>query len=116
MDERLSAFIDAHPDAAMTTLRKDGAVHVARIEIAIVDGRLWSSGAPELARTRNLRRDARCTLFVFAPPPDPRWIGLETEVTLLDGPEAPQLHVRLMRKRHAASTPELLTSPPFSAV
>lgn len=106
MDERLRAFIDHNPNAAMITLRRDGTPHMARIEVAVVDGRLWSAGAPTLVRTRNLRRDPRGSLFVFAPPPDPRWVGLETEVTILDGPDAPYLLARLMRVRHRGSAPE----------
>jgi hypothetical protein len=103
LDERLETFIEAHPDAAMVTLRQDGSPHLARIEVAVVEGRLWSSGSPTLVRTRNLRRDPRCSLFVFGPHPD--WVGLDTEVDLLDGPDAPQLHVRLMRARHQDSAP-----------
>lgn len=103
MEERLKTFIDRNPDAAMVTLRKDGTAHMARIEVAVVDGRLWSSGSPALLRTRHLRRDPRCSLFVFGP--HPNWVGLETEVTMLDGPDAPDRHVRLMRERHKDSTP-----------
>jgi hypothetical protein len=104
MDERLMTFIDRNPDAAMVTLRKDGTAHMARIEVAVVDGRLWSSGSPGLVRTRHLRHDRRCSLFVFGP--HPHWIGLETKVTMLDGPDAPHHHVRLMRVRHKDSAPE----------
>jgi hypothetical protein len=92
MDERLKTFIDRNPDAAVITLRRDGSAHMARIEVAVVDGRLWSSGSPASVRTRNLQRDPRCSLFVFGPHPD--WAGLETEVTMLDGPDAAYHHVR----------------------
>jgi hypothetical protein len=71
MDERIRNFIGSNPDAAMVTLRSDGTAHRARIEVAVVDGTIWSSGAPALVRTRNLRRDPRCSLYVFASPPDP---------------------------------------------
>jgi hypothetical protein len=98
VEQRLEDFIDGNPDAAMITLGQDGTPHMARIELAVVDGQLWSSGSSTLVRTRNLRRDRRCSLFVFGP--HPHWVGLETEVTLLDGPEAPSLHVLLMRARH----------------
>jgi PPOX class probable F420-dependent enzyme len=104
MDDQLKDFIDRYPDAAMITLRKDGTPHMARIEVAVVDGRLWSSGSRTLVRTRNLRRDPRCSLFVFGP--HPHWVGLETEVTMLDGPDTPDLHVRLMQARHKHSAPD----------
>jgi len=42
-----------------------------------------------------LRQDPRCTLYVhdtgFG------WLALETTVTILDGPEAPEQNVRLFR-------------------
>lgn len=100
MDEQMVELIEQFPDTAMITRRPDGSAHMARIEVAMVDGRLWSSGAPHLIRTRNLRHDPRCSLYFAAPRPDHRWLGLETEVALLDGPDAPELHVRLMRARH----------------
>jgi hypothetical protein len=103
MNERIGNFIDANPDAAMITLRDDGTSCMARIEVARVDGRIWSSGSPTLVRTRNLRRDRRCSLFVFGP--HPVWLGLETEVTILDGPDSPAHHVRLMRARHKDAAP-----------
>jgi hypothetical protein len=104
MDDTILAFADRHPDAAMITLRPDGSAHMARIEVAVVDGRLWSSGSPALVRTRNLRRDPRCSLFLFGP--HPYWLGLEAEVTLIEGPAAPDLHGRLMLARHKDRTPE----------
>ena len=98
MDERVAAFIDQNPGAAMVTLRADGTPHTARVGVGIIDGRIWSSGTQTRLRTRHLRRDPRCSLFVFATSADPKWLGLETEVTLLDGPDAPQLNLRLMRQ------------------
>jgi hypothetical protein len=56
---------------------------------------LWAGGTQKRVRTRHLRRDPRCTLFAFDPPR--RWLGLETTVTIIDGPEAPELHPRLFR-------------------
>jgi hypothetical protein len=103
LEDKIKNFVRRHPDAAMITTRKNGTTHMARVEVAIVDGRLWSSGSPSLVRTGNLRRDPRCSLFVFGP--HPHWIGLETEVTLLDGPDAPDLHVRLMQARHGDNAP-----------
>lgn len=95
MDDRLRAFIERHPDAAMITYRSDGTAHMARIELGVVDGRIQSSGAPSLVRDRHVRRDPHCSLFVFGPHPD--WVGLETEVTVLDGDDAPERLVALMQ-------------------
>jgi Pyridoxamine 5'-phosphate oxidase len=102
-DEEILQFVDDHPDAAMITLRADGTAHMARVEIAVVDGHIRSSGSPRLMRTRNLRRDPRCSLFVFGP--HPHWLGLETEATMLDGPDAPEQLVQLMRARHKDAAP-----------
>lgn len=103
MEDRIARFVKDHPDAAMATTRLDGSVHVARIELAVVNGRIWSSGSEDLVRTKNLRRDPRSTLFVFGPHPD--WIGLETVVDLVDGPDSPKLHLELMRERHRGLAP-----------
>jgi hypothetical protein len=103
VDERIAQFVKKHPDAAMATNRPDGSTHVARIELAVVNGRIWSSGSDSLVRTKNLRRDPRCTLFVFGPHPD--WVGLETVVDLVDGPESPRFHLELMRERHKDVAP-----------
>jgi PPOX class probable F420-dependent enzyme len=88
-------FLDNHRSAAMVTLAADGTPKVARVGIAVLDGRLLSSGTEDRVRTRRLRRDPRCTLYV----PDPAfaWMALETTVSILDGPDVPQLHVRLFR-------------------
>jgi hypothetical protein len=103
VDDRLRAFIERHPDAAMITCRPDGTAHMARIELGVVDGRIQSSGAPSLVRNRHVRRDPRCSLFVFGPHPD--WVGLETEVTVLDGDDAPERLVALMQARHGDAAP-----------
>jgi PPOX class probable F420-dependent enzyme len=93
MDERMRQFLDANHSAAMATLRADGTPHVARVGVALVEGKVWSSGTKTRVRTRHLRRDPRSTLFVFDD--QFRWLGLESRVMILDGPDAPDLHVQL---------------------
>jgi PPOX class probable F420-dependent enzyme len=95
LSEQQREFIAEHASAAMTTLRHDGTPHVVRVGVALVDGKLWSSGTTSRVRTGHLRRDPRSTLFVFDD--KWRWLGLEAVVTILDGPEAPELSVRLFR-------------------
>ena len=87
------AFLEKNHSAAMATLRPDGTPHVVRVGVALVEDKLWSSGVPSRVRTRHLRRDPRCTLFVF----DAAWnhLTLETRVTILDGPDAAELNLRL---------------------
>jgi hypothetical protein len=67
------------------------------VGVGLVDGKLWSSGTQGRLRTKHLRRDPRCTLFVFSDDDRYQWLGMETTVTILDGDEAPALNLRLYR-------------------
>src|SRR2546426_12740958 len=75
------AFLDAHHAAAMITLRADGTPHAVRVGVALVDGKLWSSGTKERVRTGNLRRDPSYTVFVFDY--TRHWLTIATAQTLL---------------------------------
>ena len=95
MSESDRAYVEANPSAAMITVTPSGAAKAVRVGLAVVEGRLWSSSTRDRARTRRLRSDPRCTLFVFD-----RSFGyqsLETTVAILDGPDVPDLSVRLFR-------------------
>jgi hypothetical protein len=96
LTERDLAFLKDHHTAAMITVSRDGVARPARVGIALVDGQLWSSGTRDRVRTQRLRRDPRCTLFVFDP--GFAWLALEAVVTLLEGPDAPQQNLRLFRQ------------------
>jgi hypothetical protein len=89
------AFLEKNHSAAMITTTPDGIAKVARVGVALIDGKLWSSGTAGRVRTRRLRRDPRCTLYVhdnaFA------FLALETTVTILDGPDAAALNLTLFR-------------------
>lgn len=103
---RAADFVRCHPDAAVCSLRADGTVHTARVELAVVDGRIRSAAAPGLVRVRNLRRDPRCSLFVFGP--HPHWLGLDAIASLLDaanGHDGPALLMAALRARHRERTP-----------
>jgi PPOX class probable F420-dependent enzyme len=95
--DRDREFVENNRSAAMVTLKADGTPHVARVGVGLVDGKLWSSGTQGRLRTKHLRRDPRCTLFVFSDRERYQWLGLETTVTILDGPDAPELNLRLYR-------------------
>jgi PPOX class probable F420-dependent enzyme len=94
MDDKVRAFLERHHSAVQATIKPDGQPHVARIGVGLVDGKLWSSATRGRARTGYLRRDPRSTLFLAGDGPQ-EWLGLETTVTILDGPDAPQLNLRL---------------------
>ena len=88
-------YLKLNHSAAMITVTPDGIAKAARVGVALVDGRLWSSGTQDRVRSKRLRGDPRCTLFVFD-----RGYGsltLETAVDILEGPEAPAQSVRLFR-------------------
>jgi hypothetical protein len=67
----------------------------ARVAVGVVDGRLLSSGTQDRVRTRRLRRDPRCTLYVHSA--GPQWLALETTVHLLDGDDAPEQNLAFFR-------------------
>lgn len=89
------SFLDHQHSAAMITIGENGFPKPVRVGIALVDGKLWSSGTQHRIRTGRLRRDPRCTLFVFDQAF--RWLALETTVTIMDGPEAAMQNLRLFR-------------------
>lgn len=80
----------------MITVAEDGMPKAVRVGIGLVDGSVWSSGTRDRVRTKRLRRDPRCTLFVF----EPRFnsLTLETTVEILDGPHVADQSVRLFRE------------------
>jgi hypothetical protein len=89
-------FLQKNRTAAMITVDSAGVAKTARVGVALVDGLLWSSGNQDRVRTRRLRRDPRCTLFVFSD--SFSWLTVESTVSILDGPDAPDLNVRLFRE------------------
>jgi Pyridoxamine 5'-phosphate oxidase len=89
-------FLRRNRSAAMITVGADGLAKAVRVGVALVDGKLWSSGTPDRVRTGRLRRDPRCTLFVFDA--GYLWLALETTVEILEGPDAADLNVRLFRE------------------
>ena len=88
-------FLEQNHSAAMITIGSASVPKVVRVGVAVVDGRLWSSGTRDRARTKRLRRDPRCTLFVWDK--GFSWLALETSVIILDGPDVPEQSVRLFR-------------------
>jgi PPOX class probable F420-dependent enzyme len=90
-----TTFLEKNHGAAMITLRADGTAHSVRVGVALVDGKLWSSGTQNRARTKHVRRDPRSTLWVF----DSQflWLTIESTVTLLEGPAAIDHNVQLFR-------------------
>ncbi|HKT57869.1 MAG TPA: pyridoxamine 5'-phosphate oxidase family protein [Microbacterium sp.] len=88
-------FLTDHHAAAMITIAPDGMPKAVRVGVALVDGRLWSSGTADRVRTGRLRRDPRCTLFVFDKAY--AYLTIESTVTILDGPDAPRQNLELFR-------------------
>ena len=102
LSERDTAFLADNHSAAMITTGADGYPKPVRVGLSVVEGRLWSSGTQDRVRTRRLRTDPRCTLFVF----DAKyaWLALETTVTIIDGPSAASDNLRLFRQMQGRPT------------
>lgn len=94
--DKVTQFLDRHHGAIQATTRADGSPHQARIGIGLIDGKLWSSATQDRVRTKHLRRDPRCSLLVLGDNAW-NWLGLDCRVTILDGPDAPQLNLELYR-------------------
>ena len=89
------AFLEQQHSAAMITYRPDGTTNTVRIGVALVDGRLWSSATQSRNRTEYLRKDPRASVFVSDN--SYRWLTIDARVTLLEGPDAAELNLRLFR-------------------
>ncbi len=109
LDDKAEAFLRANHAAAMVTLRADGSPNAVRIGLALVDGKLWSSGTQERRRTRFLRRDPRCTLFVFPTGGGYEYLGVDTKVTILEGDDVPELSIALFQAMQPDAKPGMLT-------
>jgi PPOX class probable F420-dependent enzyme len=97
MDEKVRAFLERNHAAIMVTTKADGAAHVARVGVGLVDGNLESSGTKDRVRTGHLRRDPRATLAVLDAESGWSWLGLETSVTIFDGDDAAERNLALYR-------------------
>jgi hypothetical protein len=103
MRDEIAAFVDRYRDAAMITPSRGrygphGPRRARGGRRPDQNRRVPRSGAyPQSSR------DNRCSLFVFGP--HPWWLGLESEVSIVEGPDAAQELVRLLRARHAETTP-----------
>jgi PPOX class probable F420-dependent enzyme len=97
VDDEVREFLEKNHSAVMTTVKRDGRPHVARVAVGLVDGRLWSSGTQDRARTGHLRRDPRSTLMVLDLSTPYRWVALETTVQILDGDDAVDDNLALYR-------------------
>jgi hypothetical protein len=86
----------------MITVGTDGLAKAARVGVALVDGKLWSSGTQGRVRTERLRHDPRSTLFVFDT--GFAYLTLETTVTILDGPDSPAQNLKLIRQMQGRPT------------
>lgn len=105
LSDRQRSFLESNHSAAMITIGEDGAPRAVRVGVALVDGKLWSSGTQDRVRTARLRRDARCTLFVF----DAAWgwLTLETTVRLIEGADAAKMNLLLFQQMQNRPTGNL---------
>ena len=97
MEPKVKEFLERYHKAVQTTLKPDGTPHVARVGVGLVDGKLWGSSTKTRARHKYLLRDPRSALCVLHDD-GYQWLGIESRVTILDGPDAPDLNLRLYRE------------------
>jgi hypothetical protein len=95
LTEREMALLGRTNSAAMITVGTDGFAKATRVGIGLVDGKLWSSGTRDRARTKRLRRDPRASLFVFDS--EFAYMTLETSVAILDGDDVAALSLQFFR-------------------
>lgn len=57
-------FAEARQRAALATIRADGRPQLSNIMYVAVNGEYWISLTASRAKTKNLRRDPRCVLYV----------------------------------------------------
>jgi hypothetical protein len=100
LSQRDLDFLEKNHSAAMITADEDDVAKAVRVGVAMVGGRLWSSGTEGRVRTDRLRRNPACTLFVFESP-GYGWVTLEAKVTVLDGPDVPEQSLQLFRVMQA---------------
>jgi PPOX class probable F420-dependent enzyme len=67
------------------------------VGVGLVDGKLWSSGTQDRVRTKHLRRDPRSVLCVINDENSYSWLGIESMVTIHDGPDAVDKNLALYR-------------------
>jgi PPOX class probable F420-dependent enzyme len=103
LSDQARAFLEAARSAAMITLRRDGSPHAVRVGVALVDGKIWSSGTADRVRTRHLRRDPRATLIVF--PSGREALSIDATVNILEGPDVPGLSWKLFSVMQRGMTP-----------
>ncbi len=76
-------YANARQRGALATIRADGRPQISNVMYVPVDGELWISVTSSRAKTKNLRRDPRCVLYV---PGDDFWsfVVLDGTVTLTE--------------------------------
>jgi PPOX class probable F420-dependent enzyme len=96
MEQKIKEFLEKNHKAVQTTLKPNGTPHVARVGVGLVEGKLWGSSTKTRARHKYVVRDPRSTLCVLGED-GYTWLGIESRVTVLDGPDAPELNLKLYR-------------------
>lgn len=95
LTDKQRTYVESHHQAAMITIGEDGIPKAVRVAVAVVDGKLWSSGTAARVRTERLRTNPACTLYLIDP--GYSFLTLETTVRLIEGPDVPALSVNLFR-------------------
>ena len=60
------SFLETHHSAAMATMGCDGTPRMVRVGVALIDGKLWSSGTQDRVRTARLRVNSSAAPYSFS--------------------------------------------------
>jgi hypothetical protein len=96
------AFLEKARAAAMIVLRPDGSPSAARVGVALVDGRIWSSGTQDRRRTAWARANPHGSVIIFDNAYG--YLTIEGEVRLREGAGAVDDSVRLFRAMESRPT------------
>jgi hypothetical protein len=96
VDEGLAKLFATTDTGSLITVRANGTAHVARVTVALVDGKVWTTANRRSVRSKHVRANPQATIFVFDSHSG-RWAGLEGRITIYDGPDAPEKCLALRR-------------------
>lgn len=93
-------FLAAHHNAVLATRKRDGGLQMSPVTVGVDDsGRAIVSSRETAYKTRNLRRDPRASLCVFADPfHGSVWIQINGPAEIVSLPEAMEPLVDFQRR------------------
>jgi PPOX class probable F420-dependent enzyme len=96
--DELEAFVAPRRNIVLLTTRRDGSPQASPVTGALgPDGRLLVSSYPTRAKTRNIRRDPRCSAVVLSDDFGGAWVQVYGTGEVLDGEDGVEALVEYYR-------------------